>query len=143
MKAFITGFCIVSIALVLLSSIPCYAQVETQRFLTPGRTAWNIINSEFAFEVFDHLGFFAGSVWIYWTGSDHCIKCKNSHYRNWIISKFRGDASFTSSYWEVSGYVIPFLNTGTVTICGLNRVIAPWQCFYCNLTIDDDNFIPY
>jgi hypothetical protein len=140
MKPLSVCFSIISIALVLLFSMPCYAQVETQRYL-PGRTAWKIINSEF--EGFDHLGFFAGSIWIYWNGSDHCIKCKNSHYRNWIISKFHGDASFTGSYWEVSGYVIPFLNTGTVTICGLNRVIAPWQCFFCNLTIDDNNFIPY
>jgi hypothetical protein len=140
MKTLSVGFWFISVVLILVFSIPCFAQVETQRYNTTEGTEWKIENIDVAsYFGFDHLGFFAGSIWLCW--GDGCFEIENAHYRNWLISRFHGDGTFPSSYYEVTGCIIPFLNTGRVTFCGFNKGVGR-HCFYSTLTKDNDDFIP-
>ena len=54
---------IFSLLLLSLFATPCYAQVETERFLTPEGTLWKFNNIDIvSYFGFTHLGFFAGSI---------------------------------------------------------------------------------
>ena len=129
---------IFSLLLLSFFATPCYAQVETERFLTPEGTLWKFNNIDIvSYFGFTHLGFFAGSIWFCWSD---CYESENAHYKNWLISRFHGYGTYTSSYYEVTGYIIPFLKTGKVTFCGFNKGVGR-HCFYSTLTLEDDNFV--
>jgi len=87
---------IFSLLLLSLFATPCYAQVETERFLTPGRTLWKIENIDVAnYFGFDQLGFCAGSIWL--NGS---LQFEKAYYMKCLISRFAGHGTYTSSYYE-------------------------------------------
>jgi hypothetical protein len=137
MKAFVSGFCVISIAVVLLFSMPCYAQVETQRFLTPEKTGWKINNTELTnYTGLTDIGFFAGSIWL--CDNSGCYESDAANYKNRLISKYDGSWDFTLISYTVNGYIIPFLKFGKMTFCISNP--GGSQCFDCKLTRDDNNF---
>ena len=119
MKAFGSYFWIISIAFVLLSSTPCYAQVATDALLLPDNTGWIIHNDSGIWLSNHRLGFFYGSLRFchgdMWGG---CYDFQQSQYENRLISKFSGNFSSNdiiagkTVYYDVQGYVIPFLGIG-------------------------------
>ena len=130
----------------LLFSTTCLAQVETQRFLTPERTAWKVKNLQ-GFSVyfpisFDHIGFFDGDVWLCDSGT--CSAFVNSFYVNRLISNY--DASicipnpspYTTACFTMSGYTIPFLRRGKVKYC--LQLDDFEECFESALIRDNNNF---
>ena len=163
MKAFGSYFWIISIAFVLLSSMPCYAQVETQRFFTPEGTRWKLDDSCY-FEFMDSLliteiGFFSDRIWL-WNDNSDSYFVFNARYKNRLISKFSGGVNqLPYNSFGASGYVIPFLKSGKLSL-GQSYVCPPWGSTYtitpmsifplpmcadvCDTTITkiDDNFSP-
>ena len=114
MKAFTFGF----LALILLSSVPCSAQIETERFFTPKGTLWQLQG------VGDQIGFYDGNVWICSDcrnvgGCPDCKRITDSDYTNRLSS------SFQASYCDendlncinLSGYTISFLRFGNLILC--------------------------
>jgi len=142
MKAFVSGFWIISIALVLSFSISCYAQVKTQRFLTPENTAWKVKDAEVQFEFgLDHLGFFDDYIWA--CEEDACSNFVDSRYENRLISTYSGSQCYLLQADQflcfiVSGYVIPSLRFGKMKICSLTNMGQ--QCWNSTLIKDNNNF---
>jgi len=144
MKTFGLGLLVI-----LLFSTTCLAQVETQRFLTPERTAWKIKNVQ-SFSVYfpisigvdPHIGFFDGDVLI--CGSGNCSAFENSYYVNRLISNY--DASicipnpvpYTTACFTISGYTIPFLRRGKIKYCV--QLDDFEECFESALIKDNNNF---
>ena len=163
MKTLSVCFSIISIALVLLFSIPCYAQIETQRYFTPEGTRWKLDDSCY-FEFMDSLliteiGFFSDRIWL-WNDNSDSYFVFNARYKNRLISKFSGGVNwFPEESFGAYGYVIPFLKSGKLSL-GQSYVCPPWgtacsntQLFLfplpictdvCETTITkiDDNFNP-
>ena len=124
MRSFCQLFWLICLALVLFFSVPCYAQVETQRFLPPERTDWQIENPDPQFfsgnNVF--LGFFANYVWL--CDEITCTKLDNSDYKNRLISRFNASQCLqtptippSNICFTVSGYTFSLLKFGKVNFC--------------------------
>ena len=169
MKTFSPGYWIISIALVLSFSIPCYAQLKTQSYFTPEGTRWKL-DELCKFESYSvdpstlitEIGFYADRIWL-WNDNAASYSVLNAKYKNRLISKFYG--SVNNGSWpggtEVSGYVISFLKFGKLSLV-ITYVQPPWwaecpntqittQMFplptcseVCDTTITkiDDNFSP-
>ena len=137
MKTFVLGFLIISVALVLTFSLPCYAQIETERFLTPEGTAWKIKTG--SPETALHLGFLSNYIW-FCDGST-CIEFDDAQYKNRPITKFNAsncsDDPPPRIGYTMSGYVIPFLRFGKIEVCATSSLGK--VCFDYPL-IRDDNF---
>jgi hypothetical protein len=141
MKSLSPGFWIISIALVLCFSMPCYAQLETQRFFTPEGTRWKINTYPDTTE----LGFLGGSIYLC-DNNSNCNEFEYSNYKNQLISKFDAITNFDIGHGltgasRVTGYIIPFLKYGKMSYC----VSVPFhsdKCFNSTLTKIDDNFSP-
>jgi len=138
MKTFSAGFWIISIALVLSFSIPCYAQVETELFLTPEGTAWKFVDSNPKITLY--IVFLSDHIWL--CGYSGCGIFNDSQYQNRLISKFTGSRCF---YYPVAfcstlnGYVIPLLRYGIIKYCSTEG-----DCYYWPLIRDDNfTFVPY
>jgi hypothetical protein len=133
MKAFLPGFWIIVIALILPFSLPCYAQIETQRFLTPERTAWKFIDGKVSL----HLVFLSHCIWVCSYGD--CQKFDDSQYKNRLITEFDGSTTSSSGIFSagtsVNGYVIPLLRFGRINLCDRYEQCNFWQL------IRDDQFI--
>ena len=136
MKALVSGYFIISIAFVLLSSMPCYAQVETQRFFTPEGTRWKLDDSCY-FEFMDSLliteiGFFSDRIWL-WNDNSDSYFVFNARYKNRLISKFSGYVELhVVDSFGASGYVIPFLKYGKLAL-GYSYVCPPWGSACSNI----------
>ena len=145
MKAFTTVFCIISIAFILLSSLPCYAQIETQRFFTPEGTGWKInTNIPVAPDVTE-IGFFEGSIYLC-NNNSNCNEFEYSNYKNRLISKFDALTYVDVNNglpvaFGVKGYIISFLKYGRISYC-LSAPFHSDKCFGSTLTKIDDNFSP-
>jgi hypothetical protein len=156
MKAFTTVFCIISIALIVLFSMPCYAQIETQGIFFPDNTAWYIDNDISPMIPDPHLVFQSGKLFL--CGSDITYSCRESEddpfgnplYQNRLISKFAGLFSIYNSpgpeqtYYTLFGYVIPCLGIGRVKYC----IASYWppitsNCFESKLDRDYFYYDPY
>jgi hypothetical protein len=138
MKALVSGFWIISITLVLLFAMPCYAQLETQQFLTPERTGWKIKNTEITNLLGStEIGFFSGSIWL--CDNNDCYESGDANYKNRLISKYDGSWDIMLGSLTVNGYIIPFIKLGKMTLC----ISGPGggQCFDSTLIKDDNNFI--
>jgi len=126
MKTFSPGFWIISIALILSFSMPCYAQVETQSLFTPEGIRWQLKepcrfsmgNRSF---LITQIGFHSDTMWL---GKNYFIRffVLDAAYKrynpglNSMITQFYGDESFNSyNMIEASGYVFPFLKFGKLT----------------------------
>jgi hypothetical protein len=143
MKTFGSYFWIISIALIASLPMPCYAQVETQRYFTPERTGWKINNPDIvnSFGITE-MGFFEGS--IYLCDNNACYECDYAGYRNWLISRYYGlwsqNIKFSWGLTATDGYVIPFLNFGKTRLCFHGP--PGNDCHESTLTKDDNDFIP-
>ena len=138
MKTLVSGFIIIFIALALSLSMPCYAQVETQRFFTPEGTVWKINTYHYVVPDITEIGFFEGIV--YFCDNDNNCQ-KFGYYKNRLISKFDCIFYFDNfSGMYAHGYVIPFLRYGKMTFCvsAFPRTV----CVESTLTKIDDNFSP-
>jgi len=120
MKAFVPGFLIISIALVLLFSTPCSAQIEIQRFLTPEKTSWLFLQDEVESEY--TMGFADHKIWLCLNGG--CSPFDEASYKNRLISRYTasrhrviiGFPTITVSE-TLSGYVVPLFRFGKVQYC--------------------------
>ena len=145
MKALVSGYFIISIAFVLLSSMPCYAQVETDGFLLPENTGWRILNPRMRLSnpgLSDpHLGFWGGGLMFCDGDMRTCYAYAESQYQNLPISKFGGyfcsyqSNPYTTRCYYVSGFVIPFLWIGRMTCCVTTEPGEDY-CFISLLTRD-------
>ena len=139
MKTLSPGFWIISIALVLSFSIPCYGQVETERYLIPEGTAWKLYDENPKHN--QHVVFLSGYIWF--CSWDTCNRFDDSQYKNWLITQFNGSQCIVYNpvpvpvCYTVSGYVIPLLSFGIIKHCTASS--AGEECFD-NLLIIDDNF---
>ena len=139
MKTLSPGFWIISIALALCFSIPCYAQLEVNHFLTPEGTVWKLYDENPKHN--QHVAFLSGYVWF--CSWDVCNRFDDSQFNNRLISKFNGTQCFVYNPVpdpvcdSVSGYVIPSLSVGIIKHC--TESIVEDACFY-NLLIRDDDF---
>jgi hypothetical protein len=122
MKTLSVCFSIISIALVLSFSLPCYAQVDTDGLLLPENTGWRIQNPRMGLSD-PHLGFWGGGLMFCDGDVRTCYAYAESQYQNLPISKFGGyycsDYTIpgTTACYYVSGIVIPFLWIGRMTCC--------------------------
>ena len=146
MKSFCQLFWLICIALVLFCAVPCYAQVETQRFLTPERTEWQIENPDpqFGSGANVSLGFFADYVWL--CDETSCSKFENSDYKNRFISRFNASQCQqlptippSNICFIVSGYTFSLFKYGKVNFCvNINNTE---ECFESTLKKIDNNFV--
>jgi hypothetical protein len=120
MKVFVPGFCLISIALVLLFSTLCFAQIETQRFLTPEKTSWLFFEDEY--EVEYTLGFSGRKIWLCLNGG--CLPFDEANYKNRLISRYNASRCRviygfpTITVCEtVSGYTVSLFGFGKVRYC--------------------------
>ena len=140
MKAFVLGFWIISIALVLSFSMPCYAQVATEGFFTPEGTSWKVRTGTPG-EYF-HLGFLSDYIWIC-DDKITCIQFDDFEYKNRLLSKFYASNCSEPSLmcYTLSGYVIPLLRFGKLQICITTDQVQ--QCVNYPMTRDDNfTYIP-
>jgi hypothetical protein len=139
MKTIASGFWIISIALVLTFSMPCYAQIEAERFLPPEGTAWKLYDENPKHN--QHVVFLSGYIWF--CSWDTCNRFDDSQYKNLLITKFNGSQCFIYDpvpdpiCHTVTGYIIPLLRFGIIKHC--TESIVEDACF-SNLLIRDDNF---
>lgn len=120
MKACVPGFLIISIALVLLFSTPSFAQMKTQRFLTPEKTSWLFLQDEFEAE--HTIGFADRKVYFCLDGG--CLPFDEATYKNRLISRYTasrhrvifGFPPITVSE-TLRGYVVPLFGFGKVRYC--------------------------
>lgn len=140
MKTFGSYFWIIGIAFVLLFSIPCYAQVDTDGLLLPENTGWRIHNPRMGLSD-PHFGFWGGSLMFCDGHMRTCYRYIESQYQNLPISKFGGyycsDYTIpnTTACYYVSGFVIPFLWIGRMTCC-VTTDPGEDYCFVSLLTRD-------
>ncbi len=83
MKVFVLAFWMIGIALVLLFSTPSFAQIETQRFLTPEKTSWLFLEDEY--EVEYTMGFSDRKIWLCLDGG--CLPFDEARYKNRLIKQ--------------------------------------------------------
>ena len=155
MKTLSPGFWIISIALVLCFSMPCYAQVEIQGIFLPNHTAWYIDNGLSTIISDPHLVFQNGKLFLCGSDMYSCYESEddpfgNPNYQNRLISKFAGTFTINNSmsgepvYYTFFGTVIPCLGSGSMKYC----IASYWppitgNCFGTKLNRDYFYYYPY
>ena len=131
MKALISAFCVISIALVFSTS--CYAQVETRQVPTPEGTFWRINNAEIVSFLggVDHIAFTVDYILLCDNG---CLISDTADYKKRLISRFAGSWNTYVGEITVKGYLITFLKFGKMTLC----FSALGQCYTSTLSRDYD-----
>jgi hypothetical protein len=120
MKAFTNVFCIISIAFVLLSSLPCYAQTETQGLFSLMGMSWKL-QEPCSFDWGGHeyiirqIGFRSDSMWFgrNFLKRFFTLGVKYKVYNPGLplmMIKFQGGGSWGSyDSYSITGFVFPFL----------------------------------